>query len=109
MAVTYQYKIDKLWVYPEAIAGFESVVGDVHFTITATDSDSGVEVTKQMNANLPVPEDGVQFTPFADLTEDQIITFVKDALGVEVITTAEEVMAEHLALKVKTSPDLPWA
>jgi hypothetical protein len=106
MAINYTYTVDKTWVNPEPVNGFSQVVLDVHMTVTATDDVSGETATQKINANLPMPEEGSNFTEFSSLTEAQVIQFAKDALGQGAISTLEEVLTSQLA---SAQPGLPWA
>jgi hypothetical protein len=53
----------------------------------------------------------VPFTPYADLTEAQVIGWVQDAMGEEVVAGYEANVAQQIADQINppvVTPPLPW-
>jgi hypothetical protein len=73
MSTTYTFKIDNVEVMET-----QSIVKNVTWTLTASDSKNNASVytTTQIEFNS-----SSSFTPYDQLTEDQIIQWVKDTLG----------------------------
>ena len=54
---------------------------------------------------------GAPFTPYADLTEEQVVGWVLDALGPEQVTAYEANVAKQIADQANppvVTPPLPW-
>jgi hypothetical protein len=94
--------------YPEA-DGETDVVFTVHWTLTGTDGTySGSVYASQ---GVPAPS-GSDFTPYADLTETQVIGWVKSAMGEEQVASYEANVAEQINNQIDppvVTPDLPWS
>lgn len=73
MSITYTFKIDDIEVLET-----QSIVKNVTWTLTASDSknDASVYTTTQIEFNP-----SSSFIPYDQLTEDQVIQWVKDTLG----------------------------
>jgi hypothetical protein len=93
---TYEYKIINMQ------RNGNGIVRNVSFSVTASD---GVDsVTRTYSTNLPEPID----TPidYTDLTETQVITWVKDLVG----TSTEERLAAYIISKNEGRQNgMPWA
>lgn len=99
MANTYEYKITEMRKESSGI------VITVSFTVTASD---GVDsFTHNYHTALPSPKG--EPIPYEDLTEADVIAWVKDLIGKQ---TEEQADAELAAYKVRktevTTPGLPW-
>jgi hypothetical protein len=105
--ITYTWSINGLLVdnTPEP----ETVVIS-NFTIKGVDEDN---TTGQVNysVNLLSP-DAANFTPYADVTEEQAIQWTQDALGTDRVTAMEQEVADQIAKQKIPTPQpapLPWA
>jgi hypothetical protein len=80
----------------------EGFVITVHYSITKTDGDFSASTYGTIGF-----EAGIPTTPFASLTESQVIEWVKDKLGEEVI---EASLAAQIATQKNpiTATGLPW-
>lgn len=107
MATEYKWIIYRLECYPE----YESIL-DVVFTIywrrQATNGTYTADIygdqTIQFNSKAP-------FTPYADLTEAEIIGWLENALGPETLTAqiiTLDKQLENLINPPIISPPLPW-
>jgi hypothetical protein len=57
-------------------------------------------------------EAGSSFTPYADLTEDQVINWVQNAMGAEQVAAYEANVAEQINDQIAppvVTPPLPWS
>lgn len=81
----------------------KGVVVAVSFTVEASD---GVDsFTHNYHTALPAPKDTL--TPFKDLTEDQVVAWVKELVGE---STEEQADAELAAFKIRkeVKSGTPW-
>jgi len=125
---TYTWKINQLECTP-AVGDKTNVVAAVHWTCEGTDGT----VTGHHNGVTGfMYKEGGSFTPFADLTKDQVMTWVFDALnkiasdayesldeetkqhqpfvnGVDQVQGFVDSHIRHLATPTKVSVDAPWA
>lgn len=78
MAVTYEWKITTLRV--ENVENVENAIYDVRFKVTGTDEEESWG-TFRGSAQFDIESLNVEsFTPFYDLTEEQVIGWVKQSL-----------------------------
>jgi hypothetical protein len=94
--------------YPE-YEGEPLVVFTVHWTLKGTDGTYNGNVYGSQGITID-PE--APFTPYADLTESQVIGWVQDALGEDQVTACEANVAQQIANQINppviTHP-LPWS
>lgn len=107
MATTYTWTIAKLDCYPEH-EGNTDVVFNAHWLCNGADGEYAGNVYGTQALTL---DPGADFTPFADLTEAQVIGWVKDALGEEAVAALEANVAEQIETAKNppvVNPALPW-
>ena len=108
MAITNTWAVVQMDAYPEA-DGETDVVFNVHWTITGTDG----EYTGYVYGSQGVPLDpDAPFTPYADLTQEQVIGWVQDAMGAEQAAAYEANVAQQIENQINppvVTPPLPWA
>jgi hypothetical protein len=107
MTITNIWAVLQMDAYPEQ-DGETDVVFNVHWTLTGTDGTYYGNVYGSQSVAVD-PE--APFTPYADLTQAQVIGWVKDALGEEQVASLEANVAEQIANQVNppvVTPDLPW-
>lgn len=75
----------------------------VHFYVYLEDNGEPYKETSVQKLDLT----GEVTTPYADLTETQVIGWVKDALGDEAVTAAESEMADFIPVTGKAE-GIPW-
>lgn len=99
MSITYNWKITNL----ERTTA-DGKVYTVHYTIDAEDG------TYRAGAYGSIGVDGEVTTPFADLTEAQVVGWVKDALGEDKVQEVEAALAGQLAEQAAPTKaaGLPW-
>lgn len=108
MAITNTWAVVQMDAYPEA-DGETDVVFNVHWTLTGTDGTYSGNV---YGSQAVTYEAGSSFTPYADLTEDQVINWVQSAMGAEQVAIFEANVAEQIADQINppvVTPDLPWS
>ena len=108
MATTYNWTVSALDCYPE-YEGHEDVVFVCHWRLDGTDGEYTAGVYGSVGVSL---DEGGTFTPYADLTEAQVIGWVQDALGEEQVASYEANVAAQIDALVNppvVTPPLPWA
>jgi hypothetical protein len=101
---TFTWTVSQLDCYPQA-EGQTDVVFNIHWTCSGTDGTYNGSVYS--TCSVPAPTDS--FTPYADLTQEQVIGWIwangvdKDAAEATVKT-----MIDNQINPPVTSPKLPW-
>lgn len=98
MAVEYTLKIQQIDCIPE-LDGKKDVVRCIHWAYVAKDGENSAG----FGGSTEVPLADGEFIPYAELTEDQLRTWVLAAMPVADI---ESVLADQMNLQSKP---LPWA
>lgn len=109
MATEYKWVISQLDAYPQA-DNHTDVVFQIHWDRLASDGaghDARIYGSQTVTLDAEAP-----FTPYADLTEAQVIGWLEAALGPE--TCAAQIVAldqqiENQINPPTVSPPLPWA
>lgn len=107
MAITNTWGVVQMDCYPE-YEGETDVVFTVHWTLTGTDGTYEGFVYGSQGVTLAAD---APFTPYADLTEAQVIGWVQDALGNEQVAAYEDNVAQQIADQANppvVTPQLPW-
>jgi len=107
MPITYTWNVAQMDCYPEA-DGETDVVFTVHWTLAATDDTYGAGAYGTVGVTADPDE---PFTPYADLTLDQVVGWVKDAMGEEKVDQLEVALADQIATQANppvVTPPLPW-
>jgi len=105
MATTYTWSVTAMNCYPDA-EGQSDVVFTVHWTCAGTDGTYNGSVYS--TCSVPAPTGS--FTPYADLTQDQVLGWIW-ADGVDKDAT-EATVAQQIQNQVNppvVTPALPWA
>ena len=108
MSITNTWVIEQMTCYPT----FESqtdVVFNVHWRVNATDNT--YNATSYGTVGVAY-EAGSPYTPYADLTQDQVIGWVQAAMGAEQVASIEAGLATNIADHTHppvVSPALPWS
>lgn len=108
MAITYNWTVAQLDAYP-TYENHTDVVFTVHWRMDGTDGEHTAGVYGSVGLTLDPEAD---FTPYADLTEAQVVGWVKDALGEEQVAGYEANVAAQIDALVNppvVTPPLPWA
>jgi hypothetical protein len=108
MAITNTWSVSQLDAYPE-YEGNADVVFVVHWVLNGTDGEHTGGVYG--SAGLTLDPEAI-YVPYADLTEAQVIGWVKEALGEEAVTGYEANVAQQIADQINppvVTPQLPWS
>jgi hypothetical protein len=82
----------------------DGFVVTVHYTVNAVDG----EYTAYTYGTVGYTQEDKSYTPFASLTKEQVVGWVKDSLGQETVETALAAQIEAEKNPVQES-GLPWA
>ena len=89
----------------------DGIVSTVHFSTAAVDNDDDTFVASSYGTvGLAAPAEGDDVIPYADLTADTCIGWVKDALGADAVTAIETNLSNQIELQ-KTpvkGTGVPW-
>jgi hypothetical protein len=94
--------------YPE-LDGEQDVVFTVHWTLNGTDGTYNGSVYGSAGVTL---DEGSAFTPYASLTQAQVVGWVQDALGEEQVASYEANVAQQISNQIDppvVTPPLPWS
>jgi hypothetical protein len=108
MATTYTWSVVQMDAYPE-YEGNTDVVFVCHWTLSGTDGEHTAGVYGSVGLTLDPEAD---FTPYADLTEAQVIGWVQNALGEEQVASYEANVAAQIEAQINppvVTPPLPWS
>lgn len=108
MAVTYNWIVEQMSAYPE-YEGEQDVVFTVYWRLNGADGNYNGTVYGSVGVTY---DGGSDFTPYADLTQEQVIGWVKDALGEEQVIAYEANVAGQIENQKNppvVNPPLPWA
>lgn len=96
MANTYIWNFPQLEVFNQK-DGQQNVVFTIHWTLTGT-SNTTPPVTQQMYGSVNVAyQAGQPFTPYANLTHDQVQGWTLDALGQDRVTELQAILDQQIA------------
>lgn len=106
--MTITWKINALNCKPKE-GSLNNVVITAHWQCDATDGEHNASVYSTINLDSPNAQ---SFIPYNQLTESQVVAWVKSAMGQEAVQAAEESVAQQIqsliAPAVVTLP-LPWS
>jgi len=108
MTISYQWAVNSMTAYPEA-EGEQNVVFQIAWVLSATD---GTYNSAAYGSVVTTYVAGTPFTPYDQLTLDQVNGWVADALGPEGIAKAQADCDAAIEAQQDTSkpvtPPLPW-
>ena len=104
----FSWKIERLECYP-IVGALEHVVRTIHWRVFA-ESPAGTTSAAYGSIELegPFAAEDLPFKPFAELTEEEVITWAKARLDV---ASLEAGLTQEIQLKEKpkvVAPPLPW-
>jgi hypothetical protein len=105
MSTTFNWTVTAMDCYPQA-DGRPDVVFNVHWTCSGVDDGCNGAVY----ATCQVPEPGATFTPYANLTQNQVLNWIW-ANGVDKTATEDAVQSQIDNAKNPpvVTPALPWS
>ena len=100
MATTYFWTINPLECYPTA-SGESDVVFTAHWQLHAQEIVNEVTYSAQSIGTAAVPlHSGSAFTPFEQLTLDQVTGWVEESLGTGSVDAMKEGLAQQIANQI---------
>jgi len=87
--------------------GNTDVVYCVGYQLTATNDDGSASAS----GTVGIPLSSDTFTPYDQLTQDQVVGWVQAALGAEQVAGLQDALANQIAEKKNppvVTPPLPW-
>lgn len=108
MAITNTWSVVSLDCYPE-LDGETDVVFTCHWVLSGTDGTYNGSVYGSVGVTLDAE---VPYTPYADLTQEQVIGWVHDAMGEEQVIAYEANVAQQIENQINppvVTPPLPWS
>lgn len=103
-----QFNVSQLDCYPE-LDNETDIVFQVHWDCTATEGEYSGRVYGTVGVTL---DSEAPFTPYNQLTKDQVVGWVKDALGAETVVATEAAVLQQIEDQKNPkviSPALPWS
>ena len=108
MAITYTWQITAMDCYPQ-YEGETDVVFTCHWTLNGTDGTYNGSVYGTVGVTYTA---GSPYTPYADLTQAQVVGWVETALGAEQVASLEANIATQIQNQINppvVTPPLPWS
>ena len=91
--VTYDWNCKTVDVYPQA-EGETNVVYNVHWIVTGTE---GEYTASSVGTQIVTVDPETPFIPFEDLTNEIIVSWAKEAIGVDQVQAIEDGIAAQIA------------
>lgn len=111
MAITQKWKINALDCYPD-VDGETDVVFTAHWSLTAEDFFGGEPVTGYVYGSQGLVHNAKgPFIPYANLTEELVVDWVKKAMGDETVLAHETAVVQQIENQKNppvVTPTLPW-
>ena len=107
MSNEYSWYISQLDCYPTQ-DNKTDVVFTVHWRRVATDGTYSADIYGSQAVTLDAE---APFTPYADLTEEQVIGWLEEAFGPELLAAQVAALDQQIANQLNppvVSPPLPW-
>lgn len=101
-----EWKIEAMDVRP-VLDAYENVVITAYWRANGTDGDYSASVC----GTITLEEPGVPFVEYENLTEAQVIGWVKDAMGEDQVEAHEAGLAQRIDEQINPPvlrPALPW-
>ncbi len=108
MTIIYNWTIQQLDCVPQE-DGKTDVVVTAHWNVSATE---GVYISNIYGTQSFTFDSTKSFTPFADLTQDQVVGWIQASMGVDAVTALQENLDQQIANQINppiVTPPLPWA
>jgi len=108
MSVTNTWVIEQMDCYPQS-EGQTDVVFTIHWRVNAAD---GVYTATSYGTVGVTYVAGSSYTPYAQLTQQQVVGWVQTAMGPEQVASIESSLSTNIADQVNppvVTPPLPWA
>ncbi len=106
--MNYTWSVVQMDCYPQE-SGKSNVVFNVHWTLEATDGAYNGSVYGSTGVSL---NPSAPYTPYANLTKDQVIGWVQEVLGVDACMDLQLNVNNQIANQKNppvVNPPLPWS
>jgi hypothetical protein len=106
--MNYTWHITQMDCYPQA-EGQVNVVWNAVWKLSATDGITTCYITGNQALTYVA---GSSYTPYAQLTETQVVGWVQSAMGADAVTANEKIVNDLVVETVVPAtyqPPLPWA
>ena len=90
----------------------DGFVTTAHWTASQTDASGSVEFSASTYSTASfTKEDGINYVPYAELTEAAVIEWVKTSLGAEGVAAVDAALAQNIAAQKApvTATGTPWS
>lgn len=107
MTITYQWTIQQMDCVPEIQGDIDFVVV-AHWTVQATD---GTYSSSAYGTQGFTYDGSKNFTPFNELTQEQVVGWVQEGMGAEAVAALEASLDQQIADQINppiVTPALPW-
>jgi len=107
MSVTNTWIVEQMDCYPQA-EGQTDVVFIIHWRVNAANGNYTATSYGTVGVTYVA---GAPYTPYADLTQDQVVGWVQASLGPEQVVNIEAALATNIANQINppvVTPPLPW-
>jgi len=108
MATTYTWDIVQLETYP-SLGGKVDALCTVHWKLSGVDGNVRCELAGATGLNQTSTEEN--FIPYASLTKDVVVQWVKDTLGQTAVKDYEDAIADEIQRRAAPKVvirDIPW-
>lgn len=102
--ITYTWSIDSMKTHSQ-LADQTNVISSVAWRLTGSNGTDSFHINGEVALPRYVPNTN-SFIPYDQLTEEQVISWTKNAIGKMSVENYEKIIADRLTL---TTKDLPWA
>ena len=103
MATTYDWNCRTVDCYPTD-ESYTDVVYNVHWIVTGTsdtlDPDGNAYTATSIGTQTISTDDITDFTPFADLTNADVVAWTKEAMGADQVTALEANIQSQIDLEI---------
>ena len=103
MANTYTWVVNSMVSYPQA-EGYTDVVFQINWACNGTDGTYMGALVGSIGIKL---DSNAPYTPYANLTEEQVVGWVKEGLGANQVATIQNDVATQIANNYYTPTILP--
>jgi len=111
MANTYDWVINKLDVYPTE-NNLKDVVYNIHWTYVATsdqkDAEGNFYKTELIGTSVVSSPDETQFTPFEELTKNQVVSWLEEDTSIAGIQQVADNNLNEVINPTSISKNAPW-
>lgn len=106
--MNYKWNIQALDCVPQE-DGLTDVVVTAHWNVSATD---GTYTSSAYGTQSFTYDKTKSFTPFANLTQDQVVGWVQEGMGIDAVTALQQSLDQQIENQINppiVTPALPWA